>query len=218
MKIAKLTPVTALLAASAALASPSYDGSWDLTYTELSGKVEVCVFVDEGDVEACYPISVNAVLEAGTVSEQTLQNLADDVLTGIEETTGRDLPTQAEVRIEAAIETLYGQMEDHLGQALEQMPSELDLRQPSQSPETVLATFYGGAFEGTSMPGLIDPHTGDYDIAGLFVGSIDAEEGYEGQGACEIRIDQSLQEQGITLKVEGQAAARYRMAQSLAAD
>lgn len=208
---ALLLTFTALCAAafSTSAHASEFDGSWVLEHHTLLGAGEVCLSYQT--VSGCVPMSAELSLEGGAVTAESLHLLADDLLDELEALTGRDVPTRAEDRLHAAIDVLYTQAEDSLGQAVAALPDRMDIDQNTRREEAILATLSGEDGEMMQLPGVLDPDTGAFTLGELVEGCIYRDQDYTGKGEAKLNLAEIFTKEGLTLSLTATAELAFSM-------
>lgn len=181
-------PVEAAPKASATTptsASMVYSGNYALTYSVVSGSVEVCTSFQV--YSYCAPVALNIPMEDGVVTTDSLITAFEAYKAAIH---SLRLPDAVLTQIDLAVEgTLLPALAEELNAGFVALPISFTMEQSRLAPSTFSASFVGG--DGTIYYGVGDLNvdTGAYTMHPDYVkGQINAED-FSGTGEANVPVN-----------------------------
>lgn len=196
-------------------ASMVYSGGYDLTYSVVSGSVEVCSSIRM--YSYCAPVALTIPMEDGVVTTDSLITAFEDYKAAIH---SLRLPEALLVQLDTAVEgTLLPALAEELNAGFVALPVEFTMQQSRAVPSSFTADFVGG--DGTTYYGVgeLNVQTGAYTMHPDYVqGQINASD-LTGTGAAVVPV--TVQEsvefttpwgvETLTVSAHGNLGAAYVM-------
>lgn len=148
-----------------------YSGGYGLSYTMLSGAVEVCSSIRT--YSYCAPVALAIPMENGVVTTENLIVAFEDYKAAIHELR---LPPKALDALDLAVEgTLLPALADEINAGIVALPLSMDMQQTRANPSAFSAVFVDGYATEYYGMGELDTVTGAFRMIPDFVtGQIDA--------------------------------------------
>lgn len=192
-----------------------YSGGYGLSYTLLSGAVEVCSSIRT--YSYCAPVALSIPMENGLVTTESLIVAFEDYKAAIHELR---LPPQALAALDTAVEgTLLPALADEINAGIVALPLSMTMQQSRANPSAFSAVFVDGYATEYYGMGELDTVTGAFKMIPDFVtGQIDATT-LVGSGSADLPI--TVQEsvalttpwgtQTLTVSARGNLGAAFDM-------
>lgn len=197
-----------LMMVSTSAMAAEFDGIYDLKYQLLGGSGEVCVDAPDQE-EVCHYAALNVVLFDGQITTESVELIASNAIGEVEAASGRDLDPRVEAALYELIGKAFDNVDDQLNAALQGLPAKMDLFQMPRSPSTIFVDFITSSGDVIPSVGTLEAETGNYDVLGLYKGTIDRTADYTGWGVVELPVDQSAEAEGMKVTVRGSAFSSF---------